>query len=387
MYITKNFTDKTVKNITMLIPNKSNYTQYLITAVSLIIVLALLSVTAVGAYTLLPAKIHYHITKTFKISQDTGDAQIYLGLILPKSGPYQSVNNLSVKWDGNQESDSRAYVDLLKLSGQIITESEKLAAVEYDISLPQGISTWQAPIDKFDLLPEEGIESNHEEIKLTATKITSSSNGNPAFKIFQFISSYLDYSEYGCEETNISALETLRTKISACIGYSRLMVALCRSSGIPAKMIIGTILPDVLFSLPQVVASGVPGSGHAWVEFNSQNSWHFADPSWGHGFVGFLAYNRYSGRHLSLGEFDHFISSKDELNDWATNDASLKDSQLTSVFASNSDQTEFSSETTISKTWDQRWLNTVIVLVLVSFVLSKIRDRFFMGQRNTSEGK
>ena len=353
---------------------KSNYTQYLIIGVNLIIILALLSITAVGAYTLLPAKINYHITKTFNISQDIGDAKIYLGLVLPKSGPYQSVNNLSIKWDGNQVSDSRAYVDLLKLSSQIIAESNKMALVNYDITLTQGKTSWQAPIEEIYLLPEEGIESNHEDIKQAASRITSNSNGNPAINIFRFISSYLDYSEYGCEKTNVSALEAFHTKVSACIGYSRLMVALCRSSGIPAKMIIGTILPDVLFSLPQVVASGVPGSGHAWVEFNSQNSWHFADPSWGHGYAGILAFDRNNGRHLSLGEFNLFISSKDELYNWATNDASLKDIQLTSVFASNSDQTELSSETTIRKTWDQRWLNVILALAAVAFGLSKLRD-------------
>jgi len=374
MYITKKFPNIVVKNYTMRIFHKSNYAQYLITAASLVIVLALLSITALGAYTLLPAKIHYHIIKTFRISQDSGDAQIYLGLVLPKSGPYQSIDNLSVKWDDNQDRDSRAYVDLLKLSSLITAESEKMALVDYDITLTQGKTSWQAPIDKFDLLPEEGIESNHEEIKLTASRIASNSNGNRAINIFRFISSYLDYSENECGKTNVSALEAFQTKVSTCIGYSRLMVALCRSSGIPAKMIIGTILPDVLFSLPQIGDSGVPGSGHAWVEFNSQNSWHFADPSWGHGYAGILAFDRNNGRHLSLGEFNNFISSKDELYNWATNDASLNDIQLTSVFASNSDQTELSSETTIRKTWDQRWLNVILALAAVAFGLSKLRD-------------
>jgi len=50
-----------VKNNTITAVFKPNYTRYLITAAGLFAVIALLSITALGAYTLLPAKIHYHI--------------------------------------------------------------------------------------------------------------------------------------------------------------------------------------------------------------------------------------------------------------------------------------------------------------------------------------
>ncbi|MFN2214747.1 MAG: transglutaminase-like domain-containing protein [Anaerolineales bacterium] len=375
MNTTKISTPDIVKNTTIQGIYKPNYTRYLITAASLVAILALLSITALGAYTLLPAKIHYRITKTFHIYQTTGDAEINLGLMLPKSGPYQSVHNLSIQWDGDQEIKSRAYVDLLELSGQVNADGEKTALVDYEVTLAQGNPSWQAPVAKFDMLPQEGIESNHEEIKTAASSVLSGASGNPAARIFQFVSSYLDYSENGCEETNVSALEAFRTRVGACIGYSRLMVALCRASGIPAKMIIGTILPDILFSLPHDEASSVPGSGHAWVEYNLQDSWHFADPSWGYTNIGFPTFNHNDGRHLSLGDFDQFTASKAELFNWATEDASPKNVQLTSIFASNSGQTEIATETSIRKTWDQRWLNVILALAAVAFILSKVRDR------------
>ena len=64
------------------------------------------------------------------------------------------------------------------------------------------------------------------------------------YKIFRFISQHLDYSEIDCQETSISALEAFRLHTGSCLGYSRLLVALYRAAGIPAQIIIGTILPD-----------------------------------------------------------------------------------------------------------------------------------------------
>jgi transglutaminase-like putative cysteine protease len=375
MQTTKKFTGLIVKINTNMIVRNAKFTQYLVAAASLFICILLLSITALGAYTLLPAKVHYHIAKKFSITQHVGEAQIYLGLLLPKTGSYQVVDDVSVLWDGNQETSSRAYVDLLKLSAEMPGESEKVAVVEYGIVLRQGTAAWRAPVDRIDLLPQVGIESNHEDIKQAASRITAEASNDPAYEIFQFTSNYLEYSETGCEDTNLSALEAFRTRSGACIAYSRLMVALCRASGIPAKMIIGTLLPDGFFSLPQVGASSDPGSGHAWVEYNSQNSWHLADPSCGQSYPDVLAFNRNDGRHLSFGDYDRFAVSKDELYDWATEHASPRNTQLTSVFASNSEQTEITSETTIRKTWDQRWLNVIVALIIAVFILSKLRDR------------
>ena len=138
MHTAKNFPQLIVKYGTIMVARKTVYSQYLVAAATLFICLLLLSITAIGAYTILPAKVNYHITKTFTITQQVGEAQIYLGLLLPRSGAYQVVEDVAVRWDGRQETSSRAYVDLLKLSAEMPRESEKLAAVEYDIVLRQG---------------------------------------------------------------------------------------------------------------------------------------------------------------------------------------------------------------------------------------------------------
>ena len=370
----KNFTHTIVKNYTNTI-NIWVLIQYLISAATIIICLLLLSISTLAPYILLPAKVNYHVSKTFVINQPLEEARIYLGLLLPRSGPYQIVDNLSVQWDSEQDISPQAYLDLLKLSSAIAPGDEQVAVVQYDIVLWQGSAAWKAPVDKTDLQPQVGIESNNANIEQAAREITAGTSDNQAYQIFKFASDHLEYSETGCEDTNISALEAFQSQIGACVAYSRLMVALCRASDIPAKMIIGTILPDVFFSLPQVGMSSIPGSGHAWVEFNSQNSWYLADPSCGQTFPHWLNFKRNDGRHLSLGDYDRFVASKEELVGWATKNATLKDTQLTSVFASNSIKTEITSETKIRKTWDQRWLNVIIVLIIVVFILSRLRDR------------
>lgn len=58
--------------------------RYIVSGVILIILLVILSITVLVAYSWLPAKIHYEIKKTFLISQDGDEANIYLGIIVPR---------------------------------------------------------------------------------------------------------------------------------------------------------------------------------------------------------------------------------------------------------------------------------------------------------------
>jgi hypothetical protein len=94
----------------------------------------------------------------------------------------------------------------------------------------------------------------------------------------------------------------------------------------------------------------------------------------GTGYATLLAFNRNDGRHLSFGEFDQFTAAKRELINWATKRAFPIDATLTYIFAADSDQATISSETSIRKTWDGRWVNTLLALTVVTYLLCKIRD-------------
>ena len=354
--------------------------KYILSGVSLVICLVILSVTVFGAYLWLPASVHYHITEEYQISPNDDQGTIYLGVILPKSGPYQTVKNVSVVWDGEQELNSRAYVDTLKLWKSVNGEQALEAIVEYDVNLPQGKASWQAPVEQYQLLPQDGIESDHPAITSTASQLSSSSPRDDAYRIYRFTSDHLSSPEGNCEETNVSALEAYRSRISACIGYSRLMIALCRASGIPAKMVMGIILPDILLSLPQISSTEMPISRHAWVEYSLQGSWKMADPSWSEGYLPALEFNRNDGRHLSYGEFDQYIQVHQALRQWVSEHAFLLDDELTYLFAASTDSATISAGVNITKSWDGRWLNTILILVGVTFLLIKIRNWTFRNQ-------
>ena len=349
--------------------------RYLFAGVSLTIILAILSITVLGAFFWLPASIHYQISEKYQISLKEGDISIYLGVLLPKNGPYQTFKNINVIWNGEQERNSYPYVDSLLLSNYGNGKRELQAILEYDVTLPQGNISWQAPVEEYQLFPQDGIESDNPEIAQAALRLADEIERANAFSIYKFTSNHLSFEEGKCEQTNVSALEAFRSKMGACIGYSRLMVALCRASGIPAKMIVGVFLPDIIFPLTQISSAGISDRGHAWVEYSSQTGWKMADPTWGKGYLTSLEFNRNDGQHLSYGEFDQFTAAKRDLNYWATKRAFLLDSTLTHIFAADSDHATISLETSIRKTWDGRWLNTLLSLAVVSFLICTIRDR------------
>ena len=69
-------------------------------------------------------------------------------------------------------------------------------------------------------------------------------------------------------EVNSSASDALRIKKGVCRQFSRLFVALCRASGIPARYVKG-----------YVVKEDKSISGHAWAEFLDENqNWNIVEP-------------------------------------------------------------------------------------------------------------
>jgi transglutaminase-like putative cysteine protease len=348
---------------------------YIIFGVCSIIILVILTITVIVAFFWFPAKIHYRINLSFLVTMNGETTDIYLGILVPKNGPYQTVKNLNIVWNGNQVMNALAYVDTIKLWDRISGKHDLESVVEYDVALTQGKTSWEAPVEYHLLLPQIGIESDHAEIKQIVNQIAVDTAYQNPYEIFKFTSNHLDYSETGCEQSNVSALEAYRSGIGSCIGYSRLMVAICRASGIPAKMIIGNVLPDLFFPFPRVVSSSIPGGGHAWVEYYYDDNWYMADPSWAHNYPPLSLFNRNDGHHLSFGEFYQFTAVRRDLADWATQTASPLDEGLTHIFTSSSEQIRITSETSIRKTWDGRWINTILSLAVVTYLLCMIRDR------------
>lgn len=357
-------------------PVSSRTKTCLTSGIAIISLLAVLVIAIPGAYLWLPAKVHYHIVEKHTVSVTDGQARVNIGVIIPRSGPYQAVGSPKIQWGGEQEWISYAYIDTGKLWGEIVEGQPQQAVLEYDVILPQGKASWESPAELEFALPSEGIESDHPSITAQALKLD-----NDPYKIYQFTARHLVFSEEDCVNTDTSALDAYRLATGACSGYSRLMVALCRAAGSPARMIIGAILPDNYFPLTHRISAGIPGSGHAWVEYYTHESWHLADPSWGEGYLSRLEFNRSDGRHLSYGERDNFYNVRQQLFHWASGQSFVEQEDLTYIISSNKDTISVNSEIGISKKWDGRWINTLAVFAIVTFLSCKIRDKLIPAEK------
>lgn len=353
-------------------PIRLRIKNFVTSGVVMVLFLAALIITIPTAYLWLPANIKYHVVERHTLSVPKDHARVNIGCILPRSGPYQTVDNRNVQWQGKQEWVSYAQIDVGKLWGEIEENHPQQVILEYDVILPQGKTAWKSPLEREFTLPQDGIESDHPAIIDRAVELL-----NDPYRIYLFTSQHLVFTEEECGETNTSALEAYRLATGSCLGYSRLMVALCRAAGIPARMIIGTILPDNYYPLSQRNTTSSPAIGHAWIEYYAQGNWHMADPSWGQGHFSFLEFNRSDGLHLSLGEYDDFYKVQEQLFHWANRQSFVKLEELTYIVASSNDSISVSTEIGITKKWDGRWINTFLVFVIVTFLLCKTRDKLF----------
>jgi len=103
-----------------------------------------------------------------------------------------------------------------------------------------------------------------------------------------------------------------------------------------------------------------------------------ADPTWGAKRLKFMQFNRNDGRHLAYGELDQVISVDKALEDWAREQANhiVGDDRCFRYFAtSTSGQVSFLPSVSIDRGWDGRWLNTIIVWGIMTWLLCKYRRK------------
>ena len=348
----------------------------LIVGFSILLCLCILILAIPGAYFWLPANVHYHVIEKHHISILKGQAGVKIGIVIPKSGPYQTVRDPVIQWEGEQEWVSNPYLDAIKLWGEIDDEHPQHVFLAYDLIIPQGTAAWKSPVEQKFTIPQESIESDHPAIINQSEALS-----NDPYQIYKFTSRHLVFSEENCGDTGTSALEAYSLKAGTCLGYARLMVALCRSAGVPARVIIGTTLPDNFYPVSSREPASTPISGHAWLEYYSQGNWHLADPSWGQGFFSLLEFNRNDGLHLSFGEHDDFYQARKDLFSWATRQSFINLEELTYIITSDVDSVAVSTEFEMNKKWDGRWLNTFLVFGISTFMLRKIRDKLFPREK------
>ena len=148
-----------------------------------------------GSFFLLPVHLHYHVEERYLFSTSEDDATVYLGVLIPQSGPYQEIKNINISWEGIQERESKQSVEVIKLAGKLPAGGNQEAIISYDVVLPQGSVSWEAPIEDFQLMPQPGIESDHASLKAGVSRIINDSSQNDAYRIYKFTSEHLTFSE------------------------------------------------------------------------------------------------------------------------------------------------------------------------------------------------
>ncbi len=124
--------------------------------------------------------------------------------------------------------------------------------------------------DTVDLRPfmqsEKYIESDNPKIISLAKRLKGKSPQVTVLNIYQYISGNIHYSGYN--PSDVGALATLKTKSGDCTEFADLFVALCRASGIPARVIEGVLV-------------SFKGEGkHNWAEVYFEGSgWVTIDPT------------------------------------------------------------------------------------------------------------
>jgi hypothetical protein len=347
--------------------------------IGLIVCSILLVVITFGAFFLTPASVRYHVEEKYTFSSAGPGATIHLGMLAPKSGPYQEIENLHITWDGTQEIETQPSVEIIKLSAKLPHGDEQEAIISYDVVLPQGAISWEAPVQDFQLRPQPGIESDHASLKEVVSYITSGSSKLDAYYVYQFTSHHLTYTEGARDCIDSSALAAYRTQKGVCSEFARLMVALDRASGIPAQVITGVFMPDLIILGSSKTQEGEhAGESHAWVEFFTDGAWTIADPTLGSSYLGKLYFGRSSGHYLSFGEYQQEGKAYTDLQQWTSGQGYIiAKSHAGLKYIASADQGGISlnASSIVKKGWDGRWASATVALGLLTMTLCALRNR------------
>ncbi|MCP4143133.1 MAG: transglutaminase domain-containing protein [Chloroflexi bacterium] len=349
-----------------------------------IICLGLIVFVVLGGFFLLPANIYHHVTERYIFSGRGGNTSLYLGVMLPKSGPYQDVKNLEILWDGFQDIQDHGFVDIIKFSGETSHQGNFEAIIEYDVKLPQRFLSWPAPVEGFQRLPQVGIDSNCECMQEKAASIKREGGEKNAYRIYAFVVDYLTYEGDDSDCAVMSASDALKIGSCACRGYACLMTALCRASDIPAQMMLGLVYPDPMFKSHLSSFPENPNEAHAWVEYYDGESWKMADPTWALQYLKFMQFGRNDGRHLAYGELEQILNLDEAMEMWALEQAEFRlgdGESFRYVATSDSAQLSFLPTVSIQRKWDGRWLNTLIVWGIMTWGLCKYRDKLRFAKK------
>jgi hypothetical protein len=330
-----------------------------------------------------PGSVPYSVTETY-IFTSGGQAgrKVFLEVMLPHSGSYQEVGEITVDWDGTAEriGADGAEFDILRLAGETGSDGTARAVLSYAVEVAQGEVAWDAPVSERDLDPQPGIESDSPEMAGQAELLKGDTQRDTARSIFSFAADYISWPSESRESGDLSALDAYHSRIGGCSEFANLTVALARAAGVPARSVSGWFLPvwwPPLYA--QTAVWNSPAGAHAWVEIYDGSRWTFADPSWASHFPwDSLWFGRTIGGHLSYGESGAAAAAYAEMEARGEQNGALiggLSAPLKFVASARDESVTVEPSSTIRKGWDMHWIGAVAayLVVVVSAILIERR--------------
>jgi hypothetical protein len=130
----------------------------------------------------------------------------------------------------------------------------------------------------------EKIESNHPKIVAKARELTASCSTDleKAQAFYKFVIAHINY-DLNSSTRNTGALGALQSRSGVCEEYASLFTALCRASGIPARVVNGYADPQGtggIWNIAPGESFPLRGYRHSWSEFFLNGAgWLPADPA------------------------------------------------------------------------------------------------------------
>jgi hypothetical protein len=218
-----------------------------------------------------------------------------LAVEIPKTMAYLQVSNLKI--EGADKFIIRDTARLQVVMMELQVTGEQSIHVSFDLFLRKGVVTWNDRKTAADLSPQQHIESDHPDLIAKSRSIASGRSTRDARKIYDFVSAWLKWPHGNRLGDSSSALIAYKQQVGVCSDFARLMTAMLRANGIPARSMTGLALPQYV-NLKKSSEWNHQADSHAWVEFYTDGQWHFADPSWG----GNSHFDHCDGFHLAYEE-------------------------------------------------------------------------------------
>lgn len=332
------------------------------------------SLLALLAFSAFPAQVVYRIHERYTFSNPGTESTFALGVLLPKSGPYQQVSTPESSGARPVEIRQNPDTQALLFEGPL-PPGDTTVDVAYTAILKQGPARWDGPITPADLSEQPGIEVNAPEIQALAQQMPGASE-NAILERFTYTARALKWPTGMRSNIESSAVTALDEGIGGCTEFSFLFTALNRAAGVPTRSISGLAFLPIPPFIESKSTWNHPGKAHAWVEFYDGQQWAFGDPSW----VGFRNprqfFGRADGAHLSYGEFSQEAAVLDEILVWVESRGQLVGGMTAPLKFSATSPTAnitLTPSATVKKTADSRWLYTALGYILM-MVLVKTAD-------------